>query len=234
MLIRRIETSDRLAEEAAVLLSAGTDSSANTLSAITYHLLADPEKAQRLRAELKHAVPEGQLPTFAQLETLPYLSAVIQEGLRLHPAVSTRQQRVAPDEDLSYTDNSTSRVYNIPAGTTISMTPVLLTRRADIYSSPNEFQPERFLANPKLKQYQLAFSRGTRMCLGINLAYQEMYIILAGLFGRFDVWDGSGEQKGLTLELFRTTREDVDIVRDLVTENVKSGSLGVRILVKGV
>lgn len=70
------------------------------------------------------------------------------------------------------------------------------------------------------------------MCLGINLAYQEMYIILAGLFGKFDVWDGTGEQKSMTLELFNTTREDVDIVRDLVTENVKNDSLGVRVLVK--
>ncbi|PVH72518.1 putative P450 monooxygenase [Cadophora sp. DSE1049] len=227
------KTSDRLAEEAVVLLSAGTDSSANTLSAITYHLLADPSKLQRLRAELKVAVPEGRLPTFAQVETLPYLSAVIQEGLRLHPAVSSRQQRVAPDEDLLYTNRSTSTTYKIPAGTCISMTPVLLSRLPDIYPSPNEFRPERFLENPKLKQYQLTFSRGTRMCLGINLAYQEMYIILAGLFGKFDVWDGTGEQNSLTLELFKTTREDVDIVRDLVTENVKNDSLGVRVMVKG-
>lgn len=214
------------------MLSAGTDSSANTLSAITYHLLADPSKLQRLRAELKVAVPAGRLPTFAQVETLPYLSAVIQEGLRLHPAVSSRQQRVAPDEDLIYTNRSTGTAYKISASTCISMTPVLLSRLPNIYPSPSEFRPERFLENPKLKQYQLTFSRGTRMCLGINLAYQEMYIILAGLFGRFDVWDGTGEQKSLTLELFKTTREDVDIVRDLVTENVKNDSLGVRVLVK--
>lgn len=70
------------------------------------------------------------------------------------------------------------------------------------------------------------------MCLGINLAYQEIYLILAGLFGRFDIWDGTGEQKTGTLELFETTRADVDIVRDLVTENVRDGSLGVRVLVK--
>ena len=65
-------------------------------STSAYHLLANPSKLQRLRAELKIAVPAGRLPAFAQVETLPYLSAVIQEGLRLHPAVSSRQQRVAP------------------------------------------------------------------------------------------------------------------------------------------
>lgn len=44
--------------------------------------------------------------------------------------------------------------------------------------------------------------------------------------------DGTGEQKSATLELFETTREDVDIVRDLVTENVKNDSQGVRVLLR--
>jgi len=225
------KTSARLAEEATVLLSAGTDSSASTLSAITYHLLANPAKLRILRAELKAAIPEGQLPTFAQLESLPYLSAVVQEGLRLHPAVSSRQQRVAPSEDLFYTSFTTNKKYKLPAGTTISMTPALLSRIPEIYSNPGEFSPERFIENPKLKGYNLTFSRGTRMCLGINLAYQEMYILLAGLFRRYDGLRGDG--KGLELELYRTTREDVDMVRDLVTENLRDGSLGVRVMVKG-
>ena len=227
------KASDRLAEEAGVLLSAGTDSSANTLSAITYHLLANPDKLRRLRAELKAATPRDELPTFAQLESLPYLSAVIQEGLRLHPAVSSRQERVAPDDDLIYINPLNNNTHKIPAGTCISMTPILLSRLPDVYPSPDEFRPERFLENPKLKQYNLTFSRGARMCLGINLAYQEMYIILAGLFEKYDAWDWSGEQDAHTLELFHTTREDVDTVRDLVTENLKVGSLGVRVLVKG-
>lgn len=227
------KSSARLAEEAVVLLAAGTDSSANTMSAITYHLLTNPKQLKRLQAELKDAVPGDEMPSFASLESLPYLSAVIQEGLRLHPAVSSRQQRIAPDDDLFYTNPDTKITYKIPAGTTISMNPLLLSRLADIYPSPGEFRPERFLENPKLKQYNLTFSRGTRICLGINLAYQEMYIILAGLFKKFDAWDGTGEQKSMTLELFETTRDDIDIVRDLVTEGVKEGSLRVRVRVRG-
>lgn len=74
------------------------------------------------------------------------------------------------------------------------------------------------------------------MCLGMQLAYQEMFVILAGLFGRFDgpdqEEDGEGGE-GEWLELFETDRRDVEIVRDLVTENVWDGSLGIRVLVKG-
>lgn len=226
------KSSARLAEEAQNLLAAGTDSTANTLSAITYHLLSNPHILQKLQSELQDAIPEGSLPVFSKIESLPYLSAVIQEGLRLHPAVSTRQERVSPDEDLAYTNNKTKAAYRIPAGTCMAMSAVLLSRLPEIYPSPAEFRPERFLENPKLKRHQLTFSRGTRVCLGINLAYQEMYMILATLFRRCDAWDGTGKQKSMTLELFETTRDDIEFARDLVTENTRHDSQGVRIVIR--
>jgi cytochrome P450 len=230
--------STRLAEEASVLLSAGTDSSANTLSAITFHLLSNPEILRKLRQELRTAIPdkaEREFPSFSKVETLPYLSAVIQEGLRWYPAVSSRQQRVAPSEGLVYTNPGTGRTYNLPRGTTMAMNPVLLSRIPSLYPSPSEFRPERFIENPRLRGYNFTFSRGTRVCLGMNLAYQEMYIILAGLFGRFDGPGGGDGKKrvGETLELYETDRSDVEIVRDFVTENIRDASLGVRVVVKG-
>jgi len=214
-----------------VLLSAGTDSSANTLSAITYHLLSTPHILSILRAELEAAIPDKNarhFPIFSQVEQLPYLSAIIQEGLRLYPAVSGRQQRVAPLEDLVYT-SPTGISYKLPKDITMSMNPVLLSRIESIYPDPGEFRPERFLENPRLRDKGFAFGRGGRMCLGMQLAYQEMYVILAGLFGRFDGEEG-GEER---LVLFGTDRTDVEIVRDLVTESIRDRSLGVRVLVQG-
>jgi len=110
----------------------------------------------------------------------------------------------------------------------MSMNPLLLSRLESVYPDPEVFRPERFLENPRLRDKGFAFSRGSRMCLGMQLAYQEMYVILAGLFGRFDGEVGEGDK----LVLFETERGDVDIVRDLVTEGIKDGSLGVRVLVK--
>ena len=227
------KSSARLADEAMNLLSAGTDSTANTLAVIVYHLLSNPDKLQKLQAELRGALPPDSLTDFSKIETLPYLSAVIQEGLRLHPAVATRQERVAPEEELVYTDEKSQKTYRIPAGTCMAMNPVLLSRLPEVYPSPQEFRPERFLDNPKLKRYQLTFSRGTRICVGINLAYQELYMILAALFRRYDSWDGTGKQQSLTLELFETTRRDVDCEKDLVTEVVSLDSKGVRVFVRG-
>jgi len=106
----------RLVDEARILLAAGTDTTANTLAAITYHLLANPDFLSKLKEELAIAMPDSTMPKLSQIEGLPYLTAVIQEGLRLHPSVSFRQDRVAPDEDLFYEDVKRGKQYIIPRG----------------------------------------------------------------------------------------------------------------------
>lgn len=112
------------------------------------------------------------------------------------------------------------------------MTAPLLNRLPSLYPSPNSFLPDRFLSNPSLSRYQLAFSKGSRQCIGMNLAYTELQCITAGIFRRYDVYDGSGTQSGPTLELFQTSREDVDMACDFVTTAAKVGSRGVRVLVR--
>ena len=64
----------RLADEAMVLLIAGMETTAQTLSALTYHLLANPQILKRLKKELEAAMPDpNELPTASKLESLPYL-----------------------------------------------------------------------------------------------------------------------------------------------------------------
>lgn len=77
-------TTSRLCNEAQVLLGAGTVSTARTLDFITYYILSRPEIQQRLREELKDIMAgyPAETPTWYQLEKLPYLQALIKEGLR--------------------------------------------------------------------------------------------------------------------------------------------------------
>ena len=112
------EKSDkRLADEANILLGAGTDTTASTLAYTTYHLLSNPTILKKLRDELISAIPDPQdMPPLNKLEALPYLTAVVQEGIRLHPGASIRQERVAPDEDLLYEDRKTGMKWLIPKG----------------------------------------------------------------------------------------------------------------------
>ena len=176
------KATDRLKEEAQLIVFAGTDTTgmarysrsrwlfltgaATTLAACTYHLLANPEMLVKLKTELEQALPDPYaLPASAQVEGLPYLNAVIQEGLRLHPGSAIRLQRVSPNSDLVYTDR-TNTSWTIPAGTPVSMTPTLIHSLAEYFPNPYEFRPDRWLENPRLDKYLLSFAKGTRICLG--------------------------------------------------------------------
>lgn len=136
------------------------------MSAITYHVLANPDKLSKLKKELAVATPDpNSLPTLAEVEKLPYLSAVIQESIRLHPGATMRGSRVSPDEPLHYIDGH-SIDWNIPPGTPVSMSATLIQTNPQIFPDPLEFRPERWLENPRLDRYLLAFSKGSRICLG--------------------------------------------------------------------
>jgi len=119
-------------------------------------------------------------PNLQELENLPYLNAVIREGLRLCHPVTHRISRAFPDKTLMYHDQA------IPAGTNVNMTSMLIHENEDIFPDPMVFRPERWLGNESLQRYLLPFSKGSRSCLGINLAWAEMYLIVASVYRRFD------------------------------------------------
>ena len=79
------ELSDqRLAQEAQVLMAGGTASTARTIAYISYYILAKPHIRSRLREELKPVMTSypQRIASLAELEKLPYLQALIREGLR--------------------------------------------------------------------------------------------------------------------------------------------------------
>ena len=106
------------------------------------------------------------MPTCAELEQLPYLTAVIQEGLRLHPNPVGRLQRVSPDTALVYSDGMMKKEWVIPAGTPVSMDARTTHMDSTVFPEPLRFLPERWIDNPNLDKYLLTFSKGTRICAG--------------------------------------------------------------------
>jgi cytochrome P450 len=101
---------DRICQEGQTFVAAGTETTAWCLSVITFHLLSDPAKLQRLTSELKKA----NATTSTELEQLPYLNAIIQEGLRLSYGVSHRLPRIAPEETMVFVDGD--KTWQIPPG----------------------------------------------------------------------------------------------------------------------
>lgn len=76
----------------------------------------------------------------------------------------------------------------------------------------------------------MSFTKGSRQCVGINLAYAELYTGLAAIFRRYSGPDSSGPEG--KLELFETTKDDVVMIADKFVPFVKAGSQGIRVLVK--
>lgn len=201
-----------------------------SLSVTTYHLLSLPCVLAKLKAELVIAIPDPSITVpLANLEQLPYLTACVQEGLRLSCGVSSRLQRICPDEDLVFNDGG--KDWHIPRGTPVSMTGTLIHYNPTIYPDPTAFRPERWLEDPRLDRYLVAFSRGSRQCVGINLAYAEIYLGLATIFRRYGSVAVRGKDDLGALDLYETTMKDVEIVGDGITPLTVPESKGVRLRV---
>ena len=101
-----------MAAEGTLLIIAGSESVGSALTSLHFHLLEHPDKYNILQEELKKAIPdESRIPRWSKLKELPYLTACIEENLRItNPGVVHRLARLAPRDGLKYGE------YNIPAG----------------------------------------------------------------------------------------------------------------------
>lgn len=155
----------RVFEEVMTVTGAAFETTASALRLILYHVYTNHEILRRLREEiapLSHSA--SNLIPLKQLEQLPYLTAVLTEGMRLSPAVASRAARVT-DKDLFY------EKWRIPAGTPVGMTTLLIHTDETLYPDPMRFNPDRWLVSgvgrATASKYA-PFGRGTRICLGMQ------------------------------------------------------------------
>ena len=179
----------------------------------TCQLTENPRHRTRLFTELLTAIPDAKvIPTLQDLEQLPYLTAIILEGLRISHAASHRLLRSFPDRALTYGQTT------IPPGTIVSMSAIHLHEDPIIFPDPLEFKPERWLVHDqqRLRRYLVPFSKGSRACLGMNLAYAELYLSIALIFRRYEF-----EFCGVVKE------RDYVVSRDTLVGSVSADSKGV-------
>jgi cytochrome P450 len=213
----------RLEQEGALLVLAGTESPAKSLNMIFYHLLANPDILRKLRVELSTV---SQPVSWTQLEQLPYLTAVIEEAHRLSFGVTARTARIA-HETITYVPTSYAisapnpgKSYKIPPGTPMSITTLSAHTSPSVFPSPFVFNPDRWLgdAGRKLQKFQMAFNKGSRKCLGIELARAELYLVTAALVQGFD------------MKLWETDASDVAFVHDYHVSIPKLDFKGVEVV----
>ena len=211
------KTVPRLIDEALTIVAAGSNTTAHFLKTTSFHILANPSILAKLRAELQGiASNPAELPPLRDLEHKPFLNAVIKEGFRISYGITSRLTRIAPNEDLAFNN------YVIPTGTPVGMTSILIHENQTLFPAPKAFKPERWLepGAQRLEKYLVNFSKGTRACLGMNLARAEIFLTLAALFGG-----------RIELELFETDRSDIDVKHDFFNPSARLNSKGARVLV---
>ena len=160
----------QLINEILTLIVAGHETTAISLNWIWYLLSQYPEVNQNLTTELDN------VPSFPKLEDLanyPYARKIIDETLRLYPAVWLVTRKALRDDRVGG--------YFVPAGTEIYISPYFIQRHPDIWEHPDRFNPDRFESASSKHRHRLAtipFSAGPRNCIGEFFARVEMQIHL--------------------------------------------------------
>ncbi|KAL2802197.1 cytochrome P450 [Aspergillus granulosus] len=215
------KTLRRLEEEGAALFGAGIETTARALTVAMFHLINDEAMRCKLRHELKQVMPAPtSRPTWAELEQLPYLTGVVNESLRLSFGLVARSPRVSPVESLVYGE------YVIPPGTPVSQSAYFVHMNSQVFPEPESFDPERWTKAAEngqyLNRFLVSFSKGSRQCLGMNLAYAELYLTLATVIRLVD------------MKLVDTTINNIQVGRDLGHPAPKSGSFEVKTEIMGI
>ncbi|CAG8959842.1 hypothetical protein HYFRA_00001751 [Hymenoscyphus fraxineus] len=134
---------DRLQHEIQSVIGAGIETTMRALSVVCCHVLANPPILQRLQEELDREMPDAsEIAHYDKLSQLPFLSACIEEGLRLSYGVAQRLPRVITGSALPYKDSV------IPVGAIVSMDSFSVAHDEEIFPQSYNYQPERWLNNP--------------------------------------------------------------------------------------
>ncbi|RMD44215.1 hypothetical protein DV735_g782, partial [Chaetothyriales sp. CBS 134920] len=186
-------TSD-LQDEAVVLLTAGSETTANAEIFLLMLLAKHPDKLEKVHAEIDQCYQDDQQETTADsAPDTPYLQACIDETMRLYAAMASGSPRetVEDTEILGYV---------VPKGTTVFPTTATLHLDASIWTEPERFVPERWLES-KAQQAYYPFSTGSRVCIGKHFALQEMLLSIVTLLRKFRLGHVPGQDESTVFRL---------------------------------
>ncbi|KAF9873493.1 cytochrome P450 [Colletotrichum karsti] len=176
---------EELTSNAFVLIVAGSETTATLLTAATYFLATNAGPLAKLTEEVMSAFQSEDQIDMLSVQNLTYLSAVLDESMRLYPPVPSPSPRMIGE------GGDTILRHYIPEGTTVDMWQWAIYHNPAHFARTEEFIPERWLRDPEFdgdaKAALQPFSVGPRNCIGKNLANAEMRLILARLIWNFEI-----------------------------------------------
>ncbi|XP_054157216.1 cytochrome P450 3A56-like [Oppia nitens] len=175
-------TEDEIIAQSWLFLLAGFETTATAMGYISYELAFNKEIQEKLYNEVSAIVDSDGEFKYEELQTLPYLDAVISESLRMYPPL-TRLERIA-SEPMKLGDTG----IKLDKHQMIEI-PVYAIHRSERYhKNADRFTPERFLPEnrKKLIPYSyLPFGTGPRNCIGMRFALMEIKLAIAHMVMRY-------------------------------------------------
>ncbi|EEA26095.1 hypothetical protein TMatcc_005654 [Talaromyces marneffei ATCC 18224] len=190
---KKISTEDLnlLVGDSQLMMAAGGDTTATTLSSIIFELCLHPDQLEELRKEVAPYMtdPSGDVLN-EKIAHIDRLNGIIYEALRLHPPVAGIIQRKTPPEGIWIDD------IHVPGNMFVFCPQYAIGHSEAIYEKPEEFIPERWYSRPELVKEKSAFAPfliGTYGCIGRPLAMMNLRSTLARLITTFDIKFAEGE-----------------------------------------
>ncbi|TDZ61724.1 Cytochrome P450 monooxygenase BOT4 [Colletotrichum trifolii] len=173
----------QIAAHSSDFVIAGSETTATTLSCMTYYLLKNPSVLSRLQDEVRSTFSRYEDINATTAVPLRYLKAVAQEAMRVYPPLPFALPRVVPR------GGSTVDGYFVPGGTVVSTSPFAASMSQANFSDPWEFRPERWLDKNLTDDLDASqpFSCGTRSCMGRSLGWMELQTIMAKIIYQYDM-----------------------------------------------
>lgn len=169
-------TDEYLRDELMTFMVGGHETTANALTWTLYHLGKNPEVYQKLREEIDLKI-KSKIPSFEELDQIPYLENVINESLRLSPPVWITSREIKEDDEFQGVKMKKGMIAIVAA--------YFLHHNKDYWEDPHSFKPDRFNQDYNKKAF-VPFGVGPRSCIGEFLARVELRTILIMLFKHFD------------------------------------------------
>ncbi|MBA0608640.1 hypothetical protein Godav_020833, partial [Gossypium davidsonii] len=171
---------------ASEFLNAGTDTTSTALQWVMANLVKYPHIQDKLFLEIKGVVGDGEEIKEDDLQKMPYLKAVILEGLRRHPP----GHFVLPH---CVTEDTVLGDYLVPKNGTINFMVAEMGWDPKVWEDPMAFKPERFMRNEQVFDLtgsreikMMPFGVGRRICPGFGLALLHLEYFVANLIWKFE------------------------------------------------
>ncbi|XP_075064404.1 cholesterol side-chain cleavage enzyme, mitochondrial isoform X1 [Mixophyes fleayi] len=175
------------------LMAGGVDTTSMTLQWAMYELARAPGVQEKLRAEVLAARAASGSDLTALLKRIPLVKAALKETLRLHPVAITLQRYTRRDTILHN--------HMIPPGTLVQVGLYAMGRNPDVFPSPEQFSPERWLGGGSTHFRGLGFGFGPRQCIGRRIAEMEMQLFLIHVLENFKIETNRMAEVGTTFNL---------------------------------